>query len=118
MVAHHFSRIVVARPRKPAGFRGSNVEPHAGGGGDRQNAGANAVLVHVLDQSVAGPGDLAREVRLLARILVIEPEFLIFGRIKMQVGVDQRRLGLGARREAWQSRGCAEGAKPREKTAS
>ena len=74
-----------ARAIRPASA-GADVEPHAGGGGDRQHAGADAALVHVLDHLVAGPGDLAGEVRLLVRVFVTEPELLIFGRIKMHDG--------------------------------
>jgi hypothetical protein len=57
-------------------------------------------------------------VRLLARVFVIEPKLLIFGRIKMKVGIDQRRLGLSARRDGRENRGCAECAEPREEIAS
>ena len=50
MVAHHFGGVIVAGAGEPAGFRRPDVEPQAGGGGERQHAGADAVLVHVLDQ--------------------------------------------------------------------
>ncbi len=77
-----------------------------------------AVLIHVLDHLAAGPGDLTGEVRLLARVFVIKPEFLIFGRIKMKVGIDQRRLCLSTRRDGRDNQGCAKCAEPREEAAS
>jgi hypothetical protein len=75
-------------------------------------------LIHVLDQLIAGPGDLTGEVRLLACVFVIKPEFLIFGRIEMKVGIDQRRLCLSARRDGRYNRGYAKCAEPREEAAS
>src|SRR5258707_3265866 len=86
MVAHHFGRVFIARAGEPARFRWPDVEPHAGGGGERQDACTYAILIHGLDHLTAGPGDLTGEVRLLACVFVIKPEFLIFGRIKMKVG--------------------------------
>ena len=118
MVAHHFGRVFIARAGEPARFRWPDVEPHAGGGGERQDACTYAVLIHVLDHLAAGPGDLTGEVRLLARVFVIKPEFLIFGRIKMKVGIDQRRLCLSTRRDGRDNQGCAKCAEPREEAAS
>src|SRR4051794_4835114 len=63
MVAHHFGRVFIARAGEPAGFRWPDVEPHTGGGGERQYAYAYAILIHVLDHLIAGPGDLPGEVR-------------------------------------------------------
>ena len=118
MVAHHFGRVFIASAGEPARFRWPDVEPHAGGGGERQDACTYATLIHVLDHLTAGPGDLTGEVRLLARIFVIEPELLILGRIKMKVSIDQRRLCLSMRSEGWENRSDTECAKPREETAS
>src|SRR5258705_12255852 len=111
MVAHHFGRVFIARAGEPARFRWPDVEPHAGGGGERQDACTYAVLIHVLDQLAAGPGDLTGEVRLLACVFVIKPELLIFGRIKMLVSIDQRRLCLAMRRDRRDSQCCAKCAK-------
>jgi hypothetical protein len=57
-------------------------------------------------------------VRLLARVFVIEPELLILGRIKMKVGIEQRRLCLSTRRDGRDDRGYAKCAEPREEAAS
>jgi hypothetical protein len=89
MLAHHVGGVFVAGRRDAAGLRGSKVEPQAGRRGDRQHAGADAALVHVLEHLVAAPGHLAREVRLFVRVFVAKPELLVFGWIEMDVGVDQ-----------------------------
>src|SRR5205085_6397216 len=76
-----------------------------------------AVAIHVLDQLAARPGDLTGEMRLLARVFVIQPKLLIFGRIKMKVGIDQHRPGLSTRRNGRDNQGCTECAEPREEAA-
>jgi hypothetical protein len=57
-------------------------------------------------------------VRLLACVFVIKPEFLIFGRIEMKVGIDQRRLCLSTHHDGRDNRGYAKCAEPREEAAS
>src|SRR6185437_10856981 len=55
--------------------------------------------------------------RLLVRVLIAEPELLVFGRIEVDVGVDQLGLCLGARRDGRQRRSQAQRAGAGEKAA-
>jgi hypothetical protein len=118
MIAYHFGRVFIARAGEPARFSRPDVEPHARGGGERQDACTYANPIHVLDQLTAGPRDLTGKVWLLTRVFIIEPELLILRRIKMKVGIDQRWLCLSTRGDDRENRGCAKCAEPREETAS
>src|SRR6516164_2973594 len=118
MIAHHFGSVFVACPGEPTRFRRTNVEPHARGGGERQDACTYAIAIHVLDYLTSGPGNLTGEVRLLVCVFVIKPELLIFGRIEVKMSINQRRLCLSKRRDGRDNRGYAKCTEPCEKAAS
>ena len=82
------------------GFVGAGVEPEAGRGGKRHHRGADAVLVHQLDQPGWRPVDHRLERRDVALALPFQLLGEVGRRIEVAVRVDQRLGGLRAQTPA------------------